>query len=132
VSGYAESGLLRASLHYATRHADGLRAVQDKSQLDEVPFRGLVARDVRGLLAAGRCLSGDFWAHSSDRVAGNAAAAGVGAAAATAFGRLPHELSFSEIADPWPSFSGTAQIMRLWLRGCRSQVGGRRGGQEQR
>jgi FAD dependent oxidoreductase len=49
-------------------------------------------------------LSGDFWAHSSYRVAGNAvatgAAAGVRAAVATAPGRLPHELSFTEIADP--------------------------------
>jgi hypothetical protein len=51
-----------------------------------------------------RCLSGDFWAHSSYRVTGNAVAtgeaAGVGAAVATASGRLPHELCFSEIADP--------------------------------
>ena len=49
-------------------------------------------------------MSGDFWAPSSYRVAGNAVAtgeaAGVGAAVATASGRLPHELSFSEIADP--------------------------------
>jgi len=51
-------------------------------------------------LVAGRCLSGGFWAHSSYRVAGNAVAAGVGAVVATASGRLPHELSFSEIADP--------------------------------
>jgi hypothetical protein len=69
-----------------------------------VPFRALVARDVRGLLVAGRCLSGDFWAHLSYWVTGNAVAtgeaAGVGAAVATASGRLPHELSFSEIADP--------------------------------
>jgi len=88
-----------------------MRAVHDKSQPYDVPFRTLVARDVRGSLVAGRCLSGDFWAHSSYRVTGNAAAtgeaAGVGAAVATASGRLPHELSFSEIADPLAKFRQT-------------------------
>ena len=51
-------------------------AVHDKSQPYAVPFRALVARDVRGLFVAGRCLSGDFWAHSSYRVTGNAVATG--------------------------------------------------------
>ncbi|MDD4540195.1 MAG: FAD-dependent oxidoreductase, partial [Lentisphaeria bacterium] len=34
------------------------------------------AKDVAGLLMAGRCISGDFWAHSSYRVTGNAVAMG--------------------------------------------------------
>ena len=33
-------------------------------------MRALVARDVDGLLLAGRCISGDFIAHSSYRVTG--------------------------------------------------------------
>lgn len=38
----------------------------------QIPMRSLVARDVDGLLMAGRCVSGDFWAHSSYRVTGDA------------------------------------------------------------
>ena len=38
----------------------------------QIPMRALVARDVDGLLMAGRCVSGDFWAHSSYRVTGDA------------------------------------------------------------
>jgi hypothetical protein len=36
----------------------------------------LIARDVDGLLLAGRCISGDFFAHASYRVTGNAVATG--------------------------------------------------------
>ncbi|HMO86130.1 MAG TPA: FAD-dependent oxidoreductase, partial [Lacipirellulaceae bacterium] len=52
----------------------------------DIPFRALVARDVENLLLAGRCVSGDFLAHSSYRVTGNAVALGeaAGRAAATA------------------------------------------------
>jgi hypothetical protein len=39
-------------------------------------MRALIARDVEGLLMAGRCISGDFLAHSSYRVTGDAAAMG--------------------------------------------------------
>jgi len=42
----------------------------------DVPLRALIARDVEGLLLAGRCISGDFLAHSSYRVTGNAVAMG--------------------------------------------------------
>ena len=38
----------------------------------QIPFRSLVARDMDNLLMAGRCISGDFLAHSSYRVTGNA------------------------------------------------------------
>jgi len=62
----------------------------------DIPLRALIAKDVRGLMMAGRCISGDFLAHSSYRVTGNAAAMGeaagrVAAAAATA-DRLPEEI----------------------------------------
>lgn len=38
----------------------------------DIPLRALIANDVEGLLLAGRCISGDFIAHSSYRVTGNA------------------------------------------------------------
>jgi hypothetical protein len=68
----------------------------------DIPFRALVAKDVTGLLMAGRCISGDFIAHSSYRVTGNAVpmgeAAGVAAALSAQTGRPPHELPWADIA----------------------------------
>ena len=67
----------------------------------DIPYPSLVAADVDGLLMAGRCISGDFIAHSSYRVTGNAVpmgeAAGLAAAVSLKLGRLPHELSWQEI-----------------------------------
>ena len=66
-----------------------------------MPYRALVAKDVDGLLMAGRNISGDFIAHSSYRVTGDSVpmgeAAGVAAALAAKSGRLPHELPWPEI-----------------------------------
>jgi hypothetical protein len=67
----------------------------------DVPYRALVAKDVDGLLMAGRNISGDFIAHSSYRVTGDSVpmgeAAGIAAALAVQSGRLPHQLPWSEI-----------------------------------
>ena len=67
----------------------------------DIPYPALVAADVDGLLMAGRCISGDFVAHSSYRVTGNAVAmgeaAGLAAAKSVAAGVLPHQLSWSQI-----------------------------------
>ena len=41
-----------------------------------IPFRSLLARDVSNLGLAGRCVSGDFFAHASYRVTANAVAMG--------------------------------------------------------
>jgi hypothetical protein len=69
----------------------------------DIPYRSLVARDVEGLLLAGRCISGDFIAHSSYRVTGDAVAMGQAAGAAAALAartkRPPHELPWAEIRD---------------------------------
>jgi hypothetical protein len=66
----------------------------------DIPLRALIARDVDGLMMAGRCISGDFIAHASYRVTGNAVGmgegAGVIAALAAKSGRLPHEVPWSE------------------------------------
>lgn len=62
----------------------------------DIPLRALIARDVDGLLMAGRCISGDFLAHASYRVTGNAVAMGQAAGTVAALGALagqaPHEV----------------------------------------
>jgi hypothetical protein len=67
----------------------------------DIPLGALIAADVEGLMMAGRCISGDFIAHSSYRVTGNAVpmgeAAGLASAVSVKKGRLPHELAWSEI-----------------------------------
>ena len=77
---------------------------EEKSQPYDIPFRALLAADVDGLLMAGRCISGDFLAHSSYRVTGNAVAmgqaAGVAAATAALSDRLPHELDWARDLKP--------------------------------
>jgi len=69
----------------------------------DIPLRALIASDVDGLMMAGRCISGDFIAHASYRVTGNAVAmgeaAGVVAAIAATSKRLPHEVAWSEGAE---------------------------------
>ncbi len=69
----------------------------------DIPYPALVAADVDGLLMAGRCISGDFVAHSSYRVTGNSVpmgeAAGMAAAVSVRSGKLPHELSWREIKN---------------------------------
>ena len=78
----------------------------------EIPLRALIAKEVDGLLMAGRCISGDFIAHSSYRVTGNAVgmgeAAGVIAALAATSKRLPHEVSWHE---------GQAKLRAIGQRG---------------
>jgi len=67
----------------------------------DIPYPALVAADVEGLLMAGRCISGDFIAHASYRVTGNAVPMGeaAGLAAATSIQRnvMPHQLDWREI-----------------------------------
>lgn len=66
----------------------------------DIPLRALIAKDVEGLMMAGRCISGDFIAHSSYRVTGNAVAMGeaVGSVAAVASQtrKMPHEVAWQE------------------------------------
>ena len=54
----------------------GLHTGGIKTKPYQIPLRALIARDVDGLLLAGRCISGDFFAHASYRVTGNAVATG--------------------------------------------------------
>ncbi len=67
----------------------------------DIPLRALIARDVDGLMMAGRCISGDYIAHSSYRVTGNATAmgeaAGLTSAMAAQRNQLPHQLDSREV-----------------------------------
>jgi hypothetical protein len=72
-----------------------------QTQPYDIPLRALIARDVDGLMMAGRCISGDFIAHSSYRVTGNAVAmgeaAGVTAALAAKNQATPHDVSWRDV-----------------------------------
>jgi hypothetical protein len=82
-----------------------------KTKPYDIPLRALIARDVDGLMMAGRCISGDFIAHASYRVTGNAVAmgeaVGVVASIASKTQRLPHEVPWSE---------GLAMLHKIGLR----------------
>jgi hypothetical protein len=75
-----------------------------KSKPYTIPLRALIARDVEGLLLAGRCISGDFIAHSSYRVTGPVTtigqAAGRVAALSAKMNILPQDIKFEEFGFP--------------------------------
>lgn len=79
----------------------GIEKASFRAKPYDIPLRALIARDVQGLLMAGRLISGDFIAHSSYRVTGNAAAmgeaAGVAAALAARDNRLPQDVPWDEL-----------------------------------
>ena len=69
----------------------------------DIPWGALLSADRDNLLMAGRCISGDFIAHSSYRMSGNAVpmgeAAGIGAALAVQMNCLPPEVPFEAMAS---------------------------------
>ena len=84
-----------------------------KMQPYDIPMRSLVTRDVSSLLLAGRCISGDFIAHSSYRVTGTAAAtgqaAGVAAAVSAERRTAPADLEWMEIETKLKMITGLEQ-----------------------
>lgn len=72
-----------------------------RTQPYDIPLRALIAADAENLLLAGRCIGGDFEAHSSYRVTGNAVAlgqaAGVAAALSAQAGIHPHSLPWADV-----------------------------------
>lgn len=74
-----------------------------KAKPYDIPLRSLIAKDVNSLMMAGRCISGDFFAHASYRVTGNAVAmgeaAGQVAAKAALENKLPQQISFEGIVE---------------------------------
>jgi hypothetical protein len=89
----------------------GIEAAPVRAKPFDIPYRSLVAKDVDGLMMAGRCISGDFYAHSAYRVTGNAVAmgqaAGLAAATAARDGVLPHQIHWPELGKTAP-WSGNA------------------------
>lgn len=93
-------------VHNLKKDDDSPNSQHIKSQPYDIPLRSLIAKDVDNLLMAGRCISGDFIAHASYRVTGNAVpmgeAAGQLAAAAIQHKQLPKSVS-------WESFKAAKQ-----------------------
>ncbi|HSI15229.1 MAG TPA: FAD-dependent oxidoreductase, partial [Chthoniobacter sp.] len=90
-------------IHAVTAELNKTKSIENKGikvKPYDIPLRALIARDVDGLMMAGRCISGDFIAHASYRVTGNSTsmgeAAGAVAALAAKSGRAPHEVEWSE------------------------------------
>ena len=84
-------------VHALTRKENETKAISTVAVKPyDIPLRALIAKDVDGLLLAGRCISGDFIAHASYRVTGAAVALGEAAGAlASASARrneLPHQV----------------------------------------
>jgi hypothetical protein len=101
-----EDGICRVTFPIDVHATDptqskGIESKPFQSQHYDIPLRALHAKDVDGLMLAGRCISGSFYAHSNYRVTGNAVAmgeaAGVTCAVAAREGVLPHEVPFAEL-----------------------------------
>lgn len=65
-------------------HDDGFEQQVMHVKPYEIPLRALLPKGINGLLTAGRCISGSFYAHASFRVTGDCVAMGEGAATAVA------------------------------------------------
>jgi hypothetical protein len=88
---------------HATSPAEGKGYSSEgvRMQPYDIPLRALIAKDVEGLLLAGRCISGDFLAHASYRVTGYAVevgeAAGLTAAWCARREVLPRDAIWADI-----------------------------------
>ncbi len=81
----------------------GFQHPKERSKHYAIPLSSLIACDCDNVLMAGRCISGDFYAHSSYRVTGDSTimgeAAGICATAAQQQGLAPHQLSWSDFSS---------------------------------
>ncbi|HEY1083543.1 MAG TPA: FAD-dependent oxidoreductase [Prosthecobacter sp.] len=102
-----EDGVTRATfgvdIHATTADHNktaAIHATDIKVKPYDIPLRAMIAKDVDGLMMAGRCISGDFISHASYRVTGNSVgmgeAAGVVAALAATSKRLPQDVAWAE------------------------------------
>ena len=96
---------MNVDVHAANREKNRTHAYSNqgvKAKPFDIPLRAMIASGVDGLMMAGRCISGDFLAHASYRVTGNAVAmgeaAGVTAALASRGNELPHEIRWASVA----------------------------------
>lgn len=86
-------------IHSLDYHVKGYTTDGIEAKPYDIPLRSLIAKDVDGLMMAGRCISGDFFAHASYRVTGNAVAmgeaAGTVAAKAAAANCFPQDIKWT-------------------------------------
>ncbi len=79
----------------------GISSGHLKSKPYDIPLRSLISRDLDNLMMAGRCISGDFLAHASYRVTGDAVpmgeTAGICAALAAKNQLCPHEVNAVDV-----------------------------------
>lgn len=79
----------------------GLSHMGVRTKSYQIPYRSLVAKDVKGLLMAGRCISGGWLPHASYRVTGTAAALGEAAGRSAAYavkkGKLPDAVLWRDV-----------------------------------
>ncbi|MDF3130619.1 FAD-dependent oxidoreductase [Kiritimatiellaeota bacterium B1221] len=71
-------------VHHQEASGKEVEMVHTRIKPYEIPYRCLLPRDLRGLLVAGRCISGSHEAHASYRVTGTAMALGQAAGLAAA------------------------------------------------
>jgi len=86
-----DDGICEATFQFDVHHVDpaeGRGVAGGKVLPYQIPYRCLLAADAENLLLCGRCISGDFRAHSSYRVTGNAVATGQATGAAAAIAAL--------------------------------------------
>lgn len=92
----------------------GIEKAPFRSKPYDIPLRSLIAKDVDGLMMAGRCISGDFIAHSSYRVTGNSVtmgeAAGVASAVAVRNNVMPHEVPFQAVSADLEKIRKEAEV----------------------
>ena len=91
----------KIDIHSTDKEGNGGVVHMDrKSKAYQIPLRSLIAKDNDSLLMAGRCISGDFYAHSTFRLTGNAVetgtASGVLAATAVKKNIKPREVDFKQ------------------------------------
>jgi hypothetical protein len=90
-------------IHSLDHNKDGYTTEGIKAKPYQIPLRSLISKDVDGLMMAGRCISGDFFAHASYRVTGNAVAMGEAAGIVSAISvmndQLPAEIDKNILKD---------------------------------
>lgn len=85
----------KIDIHSAEGYMDG----NFQTKPYDIPLRALISADYSNLMMAGRCISGDFYAHASYRLSGNTVRMGESAGAVAAYATkrniLPHMVDVS-------------------------------------
>ncbi len=90
----------------------GADSITETTQAYDIPLRALIAADLDNLALAGRCISGDFHAHASYRVTGNAVGTGEAAGLLAAIASRSPIQPLREI-DAEQILDGLAQLRKI-------------------